>query len=91
MGHCRVCRVFGEWMCAAEGMGSPRQDVAVRNPTLWPDSLDHAYPVTSPPANVRNVRELSAGVHVSKAVSLCHPVVPVFDSLAMITRDELLG
>jgi hypothetical protein len=34
--------------------------------------------------------ELSAGVHRSEALSLCHPVVPVFDSLAMITRNELL-
>ena len=33
--------------------------------------------------------ELSAGVHRSE-VSLCHPVVPVLDSLAMVIRDELL-
>jgi hypothetical protein len=29
-------------------------------------------------------------MHRSEAVSLCHPVVPVFDGMAMITRDELL-
>ena len=39
---------------------------------------------------MRARRKLSAGVHRSEAVSLCHSVVPVFDSLAMITRGESL-
>ena len=37
-----------------------------------------------------HLREPSAGVRRSEAVSLCHPVVPVFNSLATVIREELL-
>ncbi len=60
----------------------------------WPRRADVGINVAASVPAAKSLltcdRELSTGMHRSEAVSLCHPVVPVFDGMAMITRDELL-